>query len=105
MVQSSLTKGLVGSINLSSVAPDPSTIGNAASALAMGVGGGAAYGLKLNSTAIPNPNMTGISLVAKNFGDGLTGSFLGSVNLSSLAGQNINTAQISTAVVSAGKGT
>jgi hypothetical protein len=71
----------------------------------MGLGGGAASGLKLNKLAIATPNMTGISLIANDFGSGLSQSFFGGVDLSKLtAGMNISAAQVSAVVDAAGKG-
>lgn len=101
-----LANSLAGSINLSSVAPNTQTLATAGGALAMGLGGGAASGLKLNNSAIVTPNMTGLALVANDFGSGLTQSFLGGVDLSKLtAGMNVSAAQVSGAVIAAGKGT
>ena len=71
----------------------------------MGLGGGAASGLKLNKSAIVTPNMTGVSLIANDFGSGLSQSFLGGVDLSKLtAGMNISSTQVSAVVSAAGKG-
>jgi hypothetical protein len=92
-------------VNLSGVVPDTQTLAAAGGALAMGLGGGAASGLKLNKSAIVTPNMTGVSLIANDFGSGLSQSFLGGVDLSKLtAGMNISTTQVSAIVNAAGKG-
>ncbi|KAF8848527.1 hypothetical protein BDZ45DRAFT_810710 [Acephala macrosclerotiorum] len=68
-----------------------STIGQAALALAQGLGGGAASGLKMTTTsskAVTNEtasfNTSGINGVAGNFGQGLSQSLLSAVQLPSL---------------------
>lgn len=82
----------------------PSTLADASSALGSGLGSGAVEGLKLNTTAIPVTNYSGLALVVGNLGNGLTSSFFGTADFASLLSSVTGSTQLSSAVVSAGKG-
>lgn len=66
MFATMLANSLAGCVNLSSIAPDTATIATAGSALAMGVGGEAAAGLKLKKSA-SNTSAFDLNTVVEDF--------------------------------------
>ncbi|POS84156.1 hypothetical protein EPUL_005196 [Erysiphe pulchra] len=101
-----LSSSLVGSINLNSVGPDPSSFGLAAKAVGEGVGNGAAAGLDLKpASSVVYSNDTGIPAIAGNFAQGLTSSFLSSIDLKSIMSMgNVSNDQVKTAAKALAQG-
>lgn len=79
---------MISSVNVTSLLGNTSTnsttFSDAAGALGAGLGGGTTSGLALNSTPQAFVNRTGVSAIAANFGNGLTSSVFGSVDLMKL---------------------
>lgn len=106
-----VTSSLLGSVDTSaltsSIAPSGAAIGQAATSLGQGLGGGAASGLKLTqATQSLNPadNATGLNAVVGGLGFGLTSSFLGNFDTSSLTSGSGISSMLAQIPAPAGKG-
>ncbi|RKF57523.1 hypothetical protein OnM2_073034 [Erysiphe neolycopersici] len=101
-----LTSSLVGSIDLKSVTPDPSSLGSTAKAVGEGVGNGAAAGLNLKpANSVVSNNGTGITAIAGNFVQGLTSSLLGNIDLKSVMSMgNLSSDDINSAAYALAQG-
>lgn len=86
---STVVKSTSGLIDINSLIASGASgaVGQASLAFAQGLGGGTVTGLKLNSknlSATPAYNISGVTGIAGNFGQGLTSTVFGNINMQQL---------------------